>query len=518
MAERGASVLGVEVAPRMAEIARSHGIDVEISAFEDWEPSGRTFDRVTSAQAWHWLDLPVATTKAASVLRPGGRLGLIWNCGFPPDDLADALDEVYACALPDRVHTVFRGYGVNRSTDGRPDSPSELAAIAAVRDFDVPTETWFPWTLTYHRDEWLEQLLSRSDHTALEPVVQQEAPGEMRDTEHLDDDFVERSPAVTARGIGRSGMGDSPTGTGACLALVAARPVAVAEPTSPVASRRHAARYTTLSDITMCHRCRASSACRGGARRFGRGVDAGLGSNARIRVCRRTNSTGDLQPGTERIGLTQRLDEERRAIIAQTGDLSLAELRARPLTATDLSIGRIVKHLALPRIDGSNTSSSGWSFLNPGPPSIPTRLRTGPSVQRISTAARTSSTSTTSRASEVVSPPKHVHRSIRWRCAVVQQEAGQPPLAARARDRRDRTPLRAHRPDSRCLPTTSGALNEPLRVSGVAIQRDPPSRQRHVSRPCSPSHWPPVTPSSTLRSAALPRRAQVPARSRYRAP
>ena len=173
MAERGASVLGVEVAPRMAEIARSHGIDVEIGAFEDWEPAGRTFDRVTSAQAWHWLDLPVATTKAASVLRPGGRLGLTWNCGSPPDDLADALGEVYACALPDRVHTVFRGYGVNRSTDGRPDSPSELAAIAAVRDFDVPTETWFPWTQTYQRDEWLEQLLSRSDHTALEPVVQQ---------------------------------------------------------------------------------------------------------------------------------------------------------------------------------------------------------------------------------------------------------------------------------------------------------------------------------------------------------
>lgn len=54
----------------------------------------------------------------------------------------------------------------------------------------------------------------------------------------------------------------------------------------------------------------------------------------------------DLQPATERIGLTQRLDEERRAIVAQASDLSLDELHARPLTATDLSIGRIVKHLA----------------------------------------------------------------------------------------------------------------------------------------------------------------------------
>ena len=84
MAERGAKVLGVELAPRMAEIARRHGIDVEIGAFEDWDAAGRRFDRVTSAQAWHWLDMPAATAKAASLLRPNGSLGLIWSGGAPP--------------------------------------------------------------------------------------------------------------------------------------------------------------------------------------------------------------------------------------------------------------------------------------------------------------------------------------------------------------------------------------------------------------------------------------------------
>ena len=54
MAEQGANVLGVEVAPRMAEIARDHGIEVETDAFEDWDAGGRTFDLVVSAQAWHW--------------------------------------------------------------------------------------------------------------------------------------------------------------------------------------------------------------------------------------------------------------------------------------------------------------------------------------------------------------------------------------------------------------------------------------------------------------------------------
>ena len=119
MAERGAKVLGVELAPRMAEIARSHGIDVELGAFEGWDAAGRTFDRVTSAQAWHWLDLPLATSKAASLLRPGGRLCLIWNAGCQPDDLADALEEVYASVVPGGGHRVFRGYAANRSTDVR---------------------------------------------------------------------------------------------------------------------------------------------------------------------------------------------------------------------------------------------------------------------------------------------------------------------------------------------------------------------------------------------------------------
>ena len=173
MAERGAKVLGVEIAPRMAEIARRQGTEVEVAAFEDWEPAGRRFDRVTSAQAWHWLDLPIATAKAGSILRPGGRLCLIWNAGSHPDDLSDALAEVYARVLPSPVHAVFRGYAANRSTDRRSGLASEVAAIAAVPDFGAPTEKWFPWAHTYKRDEWLEQLLSRSDHTVLDPAVQE---------------------------------------------------------------------------------------------------------------------------------------------------------------------------------------------------------------------------------------------------------------------------------------------------------------------------------------------------------
>jgi SAM-dependent methyltransferase len=171
MAERGANVLGVELAPRMAEIARGHGLTVEVAAFEGWDAAGRTFDRVTSAQAWHWLDLPVATAKAASVLRPGGMLCLIWNAGSPPDELADALEEAYASVVPPGGHRLFRGYAADRSSDVKTGLDSEMEAISGAPDFGAPKERWFPWTRTYQRDEWLDQLVSRSDHAALEPML-----------------------------------------------------------------------------------------------------------------------------------------------------------------------------------------------------------------------------------------------------------------------------------------------------------------------------------------------------------
>src|SRR6185503_10794017 len=42
----GRVVLGVEPDPRMADFARSTGLEVEVATFETWESAGRTFDAV----------------------------------------------------------------------------------------------------------------------------------------------------------------------------------------------------------------------------------------------------------------------------------------------------------------------------------------------------------------------------------------------------------------------------------------------------------------------------------------
>jgi hypothetical protein len=73
--------------------------------------------------------------------------------------------------VPPDSHRLFRGYAADRSSDLKAGLTSEIDAISMMPEFGVPTEQWFPWTRTYQRDEWLDQLVSRSDHAALEPAL-----------------------------------------------------------------------------------------------------------------------------------------------------------------------------------------------------------------------------------------------------------------------------------------------------------------------------------------------------------
>src|SRR4029077_6484020 len=75
----GCRVLGVDPDARMADLARQSGVEVEVAAFEDWNPAGRAFDAVIAGQAWHWVDPVAGAVKAAQALHPGGRLAVFWN-------------------------------------------------------------------------------------------------------------------------------------------------------------------------------------------------------------------------------------------------------------------------------------------------------------------------------------------------------------------------------------------------------------------------------------------------------
>jgi SAM-dependent methyltransferase len=182
MADRGARVLGVELNPGMADVAERHGIPTDVSDFESWDPKGRTFDRVTCAQAWHWLDHEISVEKAVSVLRPGGRLCLFWSVGHHPDDLAEALRVAYEKILPPGSPRLVIGYAANNSRDRTSDFTVVADALESCDALSEPRIHYYPWTRTYSREQWLDQLLSHGDHAALLPDVREQLFKEIGET------------------------------------------------------------------------------------------------------------------------------------------------------------------------------------------------------------------------------------------------------------------------------------------------------------------------------------------------
>jgi SAM-dependent methyltransferase len=165
LAARGCEVLGVEVDARMAELARGKGLEVEVARFEDWDPRGRRFDLVTSAQAWHWIDPRAGAARAAEALRVGGRIGVFWNFGNPPPDVRELLSPVYARLAPGvESYSVLFG---NRDARVR----DTLEGIADCGAYGPAQTMRFPWSQRYDTAGWLEQLATHSDHQAL-PAAQ----------------------------------------------------------------------------------------------------------------------------------------------------------------------------------------------------------------------------------------------------------------------------------------------------------------------------------------------------------
>jgi SAM-dependent methyltransferase len=160
----GCRVLGVEADGRMAEFARGTGVETEVARFEDWDPAGRVFDVVAAGMAWHWIDPVAGAKKAAEVLRPGGRLALMWYVFDTSADLKEAFAAVYRRVLPDLPGGTMPGLAAysaffTKAEDG----------LREAGGFGAPERWRYDWSRTYTRDEYLDTVQTSGGHASLAP-------------------------------------------------------------------------------------------------------------------------------------------------------------------------------------------------------------------------------------------------------------------------------------------------------------------------------------------------------------
>jgi SAM-dependent methyltransferase len=160
LAACGLSVLGVELDPRMAEIARRYGLDVEVARFEEWNDAGRRFDLVTFGDAWHWIDPAKGVAKVASILKPGGTLVRFFK-GYvlPPETFA-------------KLEPTYRSIAPSLNVYGKwPEGIEWVDPVASSPDFVIHPTKEYASDEVFAASQWTGYLSTASDHRRLPPEV-----------------------------------------------------------------------------------------------------------------------------------------------------------------------------------------------------------------------------------------------------------------------------------------------------------------------------------------------------------
>jgi len=92
----GAKVIAVEPVEAMRRKFSEILPDIELKAgsAEAMPFEAGSIDAVVVAQAFHWFDIPKALGEFHRVLKPGGRLGLVWNIRETDSDLTIQMNQI----------------------------------------------------------------------------------------------------------------------------------------------------------------------------------------------------------------------------------------------------------------------------------------------------------------------------------------------------------------------------------------------------------------------------------------
>jgi len=167
MLSRGWKVVALEPGADLAHAARTDldefdHVEIRTSRFEDADLPDGSFDLVTAATAWHWVDPSIGIPKAAQLLRPGGTVALWWNAHVP--DTTDAgwapIRGVYEQVAPHLARLA-------PLTPDRPDYDPVAELTASPWFVDIEQHD-FPFAVTYTAAEFLTLIDTYASHRTLD--------------------------------------------------------------------------------------------------------------------------------------------------------------------------------------------------------------------------------------------------------------------------------------------------------------------------------------------------------------
>jgi SAM-dependent methyltransferase len=170
LAERGYAITCVELGEQLAAFARAKllhfpAVEVINADFETWQPAGDGFDAVLAFTAFHWIAPDMRYTKAASLLREHGILGVVaTEHVLPPngDDFFLEVQEDYEAVVPDDPATKAGG---PKPPDTILDLSGEISASGTFRNV---ADRRYVWDVVYTAQEYIDVLNTYSGHRALD--------------------------------------------------------------------------------------------------------------------------------------------------------------------------------------------------------------------------------------------------------------------------------------------------------------------------------------------------------------